>query len=68
MVLEYIHLGDIELNPGPPKKGGGNKPKEPTKEEQMKMLQDKVSKIKKKRNMYACMFLRCKNMKIKFQA
>ena len=35
--------GDVERNPGPPKRGGpGNKPKEPTKEEQMKMLQDKV--------------------------
>ena len=36
----------METNPGPPKRGGpGSKPKEPTKEEQMKMLQDKVINV-----------------------
>jgi len=35
--------GDVETNPGPPKRGPpGGRPKEPTKEEQMKALQDKV--------------------------
>jgi len=36
--------GDVESNPGPPKKGAQapGKTKEPTKEEQMKSLQDKV--------------------------
>ena len=35
--------GDVETNPGPPKRGPpGGRPKEPTKEEQMKALLDKV--------------------------
>ncbi len=41
-----VFVGDVEVNPGPPKRGGppGGKQKEPTKEEQMKMLQDKVTR------------------------
>ena len=42
-LLLLLLCGDVEVNPGPPKRGPpGGRPKEPTKEEQMKALQDKV--------------------------
>ena len=40
LISYFDYLGDIEKNPGPPKRQ--EKKKEPTKEEIMKALQDKV--------------------------